>query len=47
MSKYLIIGNGFIGKRFAGFLEDAVVADGRIGSVDDVLPQLMQRYVGR
>lgn len=37
MCKYLILGNGFVGQRFAGFLDNAVVAAGRIGSVRDVL----------
>jgi 3,5-epimerase/4-reductase len=36
MTKYLVFGNGFIGNRFANFLQDSTISYSRINKIDDV-----------
>lgn len=38
--KYLILGNGFIGKRFGSYLDDSVVSEIRVNSVEEVLGEI-------
>ncbi len=38
--KYLIFGNGFIGNRFTNFLQDSIIAERRINSIDDISNQI-------
>ena len=40
MVKYLIFGNGFIGNRFANFIQDSIIADHRIHIINDVDSQI-------
>lgn len=40
MTKYLIFGNGFIGNRFANFLQNSIISDNRINAIDDIFLQI-------
>ena len=40
MTKYLILGNGFIGKRFQNFLQDSTTSSARINSIEDVKKEI-------
>ncbi len=38
--KYLVFGNGFIGNKIHNFLQESVIANGRINNIDDVFDNL-------
>lgn len=40
MTKYLIVGNGYLGNRFANFLQDSVITEHRINTIDDISTQI-------
>lgn len=42
MTEYLIFGNGFIGNRFANFIEDSAISYSRINTIDDILKQIKE-----
>lgn len=42
MRHYLIFGNGFMGNRFDNFLQESVIADGRINTIDDISLQIKE-----
>ena len=40
MAKYLILGNGYLGNKFNRFLEDSILSQSRINSVEDVKKEI-------
>ena len=40
MCRYLIFGNGYLGNRFANFLQDSTISCSRVNTIDDIFTQI-------